>query len=580
MGIFNEEIQRISAFYHALGKVLTEENNSIAGEKYKSAHNVVTKEIWVDSIAYCQDLTEANAEANINDALTQLGTVASPARLYPLKGTNYQSWFLDTGSPTVSLTGCEPSSGWVKPLINPSDITNAAGAPSTGFLFKLYRPNNNEVNYLTSFWDVDYFSGILKFQPGKTPGDSGNGLGFVTPALSPTNTTDLPTLQTFLDSNGPHAIAFQYTGQLLDNFLLNIPTGGGGGSGGGSNEWQSSVNGQLIHIGNNQTINSQTDINDQISYLNDKYLNYFIITDDDISGVTWSGVTATGSYYEFNGSTFSPYTLSDEDDENRFLLTENTLVLDVVDISPTGSVTEFPQTTVQPNNIIEYTATASTGLSYSAWQVTEPRLSMVTTLDNKESTIVRYVGQGTGWVEYQYENTYKVNSQKDLEVYTTTDDYDIAMSETVQFEPSGSKSIDVLVNGVEMPGNTYIFGEQGATTSMTVTDDSLNTISVPNAEAPTVGQYLLLSSVSGDYHRQVTAINAGATATDITYGGESVSGVTDAVKFSIAQRSNRVARKGDFLLWIGSSWYELSGSSPKDLITLEYVTMNSYASQV
>lgn len=580
MGITSEEIQRITAFYHALGKVLTEENNSIAGEKYKSAHNVQSTEIWVDPISYSATLADAESEAVLNDALTMIGTSASPVRMYPLQGSNYQAWFLDTGTPSVSITGCEPSEGWVKPFINPSDVTNAAGAPSNGFLFNMYRPNNSAVNYLTTFWDVDYYAGIIKFQPSRTPGDASNNLGFVTSPLDGSNTANIGALQTFLDTEGPRALAFQYTGEYLDERLNNlpIPDGGGSGGGNGSEEWQSSVNGYLINVGNGITISSFTAIGDQINYLNEEYPKYFILTGDDITGVTWSGITATGSYYEFNGTTFSPFGLTTSDDSNRFLLLETTLELDVISISATGSVTEFPDTTVQADRIIEYTGTAASGWSYSAWQVTDPRIGMITTLDNLESSLVRYVGVGTGWVEYQYESTYKVNAQKDIEVISTTDDNDIAIAETIRFEPSGDKSIDVLVNGVEVPSDRYAFGAAGATTSMVVNSGGSNTITVPNADAPTVGQYLELINVSDTFLRQVVGVTAsGGTQSLITYSGLDVTSVLSASRFSVTIRSNNVARQGDYLLWIGSGWYQLDQTDPSDLITLEYVTMDSSA---
>ena len=39
-----------AAFYHSLGKVLTESTNLVGNEKYKSAHNVRSSEVWMDSI--------------------------------------------------------------------------------------------------------------------------------------------------------------------------------------------------------------------------------------------------------------------------------------------------------------------------------------------------------------------------------------------------------------------------------------------------------------------------------------------------------------------------------------------------
>jgi len=593
MGIDNSNIQRLSSFYHALGKVLTEENNSIAGEKYKSAHSVKTGEVWVDSIGYSADIASSESEAGFNDAITMVGSTSAPAIMYPLQGSNYQAWFLDTGTPTVTLTGCIPSDGWVKPLINPSDVTNAAGVPSNGFLFRMYRPNGAEVNYLSTFWDVDYYAGIIKFQPSATPGDGTSNLGFTTTALNGTNTANLTALQTMLNNTttgGPHGLAFQYTGQFLDEFLDNLPTEGGGSS--GSDEWQSSVNGYLTEIGNNSTVGGQTNINNQIVFLNTEYDYYYIKTDSDISGVTWSGISASDTYFRFNGASFSEYTLTTDDDSNRFLLVDNTIELDVIQISASGSVSEFPSIIIQPDRIIEYTGTATSGLTYSAWQVTEPRLGMVTTLDGQESNMVRYVGPGIGWVEFIYELTYKVNSQKNMETITTTIDYDQAISATVSFEPSGGKSIDVLLNGIQMPTDVYVFGAKSQISidySVTAQDPTsgIRNFTFDYSGTPTfpyiVGDYINITTTTTTHIRQIGDIDQDVPTSgdlSVVYNGSGITNITEVYFFKQVQRTNGIARKGDNLLWIGSSWYELSGTTPKDLITFNYVTRDPGALNV
>lgn len=575
MGITNTTVQIKTGFFHALGKVLSLDTNLIGNENYKSAHNVSTKEIWVDDIAFSEYYSDAINESTINDAVTMVGT-PSTATLFPLANTNYQTWFFDEGTPSVLSNGFIPSSGWVKPIINPSDVANAAGAPSNGFGMRMFRNDGTTlISYDNVFYEVDYFSGLIKFQPGATPVDPAvsSGLGFQLDqaGFEAAASTSYAAAVAYLDTNGPKGVSFQYTGEFLDSYLNNLSPGGGGS--GGSDEWQSSVNGYLTEIGNNETINGLTGINGQIDYMNTTYEKYFILTNDDISGVTWSGITATNSYYEFNGFTFSSYTLTDMDDENRFLLMENTLLLDTIVISPTGSVAEFPGTTVQANSIIEYTSGTASGLTYSAWQVTDPRLGMVTTLDNKSNSLTRYIG--STWVEYQYELTYKVNSQKDIEAYTTDTDYDIAINQTLEYEPSGDKSVDVLINGVEMPYSVYTWGNPTTEISMSVIASGTNTITVSNAEAPTIGQYVRLNNGT-DYLRQVTNVVATGTSL-VTYSGVSVPSVTTSWKFSITLRSSRVARKGDWLLWIGTGWYELTESVPKDLVTLEYVTMDDGA---
>jgi len=584
MGISNTTIQRQAGFFHSLSTVLTKENRAIGSESYKSSHNIQTSEIWSDSIPYAFTFNDAVSNAaDVNTPqLTQVGTEISRAIMYPLRDTEFQTWFIDTGTPSViESAGCLPSENWVKPLINPFDVTRADGLGSAGYAVRLYDPTGNPVSYDNAGYDVDYYGGFIKFQPGSTPKDSGNGMGFtyLESAFQTAVSGGTASVKTSLATNGPGAIAFQYTGQYLDEYLLNLPTSSGGG--GGSEEWQSSVNGQLIHIGNNQTVAGLTGINDQIDYLNENYTNYFIITDDDITGVgaSWSGITATNSYYEFNGDTFTPHGLTSSDDKNRFLLLENSLVLDTLIINASGSYVDNGTASVLPDRIIELISSSVSGLGFDAWEVTDPRIGMVTTLDNLSSSLVRYVGQSTGWVEYQFESTFKVNSQRDLPAITTTHDNDIAINQTLQFEPSGDKSVDVLVNGVEMPFDYYAWGNPGSTTSLTVTgDNTTNNQFTITGTTVSVNQYLILNNGTTDYYRKVVSVT-GSSPQEVTYSGLAVSNLTtgSAQVFSITERDNNVARKGDFLLWKGSSWYHLTQEAPADLVTLEYVTIDSGA---
>ena len=130
----SQDIQRKAGFFHSLGKVITKDTNDVGNELYKSSHNVRSNEVWMDSISYAP--TVASASQYSDDIIVrQVGTSSNPVYLYPLAGSNYQSWFMDTGTPSAKVTGFEPSSEWVKPLINPSDVPNAAGAPSFGYEF-------------------------------------------------------------------------------------------------------------------------------------------------------------------------------------------------------------------------------------------------------------------------------------------------------------------------------------------------------------------------------------------------------------------------------------------------------------
>ena len=150
----SQDIQRKAGFFHSLGKVITKDTNDVGNELYKSSHNVRSNEIWMDSISYAP--TVASASQYSDDIIVrQVGTSSNPVYLSPLAGSNYQSWFMDTGTPSAKLTGFEPSSEWVKPLINPSDVPNAAGAPSFGYEFIMYKRDGVPISYGAAYYDVD-----------------------------------------------------------------------------------------------------------------------------------------------------------------------------------------------------------------------------------------------------------------------------------------------------------------------------------------------------------------------------------------------------------------------------------------
>jgi len=234
----NSDIQRKAGFFHSLGKVITEDANSAGNEKYKSAHNVRSNEVWMDSISYAPTSASASQYAD-GIIVKQVGSASGvvdvqnnfldPLYLYPLTQTNYQTWFMDTGTPSAAVDGFVPSSEWVKPLISPVDVPNSAGAPSTGYNLIMFRPNGtNTISYSNAYYEVDYFAGLIRFQIGNTPVE-GTGLGFTFnssafQALAINDATRKAYIQS-TSTGGPRAIAWQYTGQRLSNYTF---TSGGG----------------------------------------------------------------------------------------------------------------------------------------------------------------------------------------------------------------------------------------------------------------------------------------------------------------------------------------------------------------
>ena len=230
----NGDLQRKAGFFHSLGKVITEDANSAGNEKYKSAHNVRSNEVWMDSISYAPTSASASQYAD-GIIVKQVGSASgvvdlqnnfsSPLYLYPLTQTNYQTWFMDTGTPSAAVDGFVPSSEWVKPLIGPVDVPNSAGAPSTGYNLIMFRPNGiNTISYDNAYYEVDYFAGLIRFQIGNTPVE-GTGLGFTfNSSAFQLLTVDNATRKAYIQSTstgGPRAIAWQYIGQKLNNYTFS-----------------------------------------------------------------------------------------------------------------------------------------------------------------------------------------------------------------------------------------------------------------------------------------------------------------------------------------------------------------------
>lgn len=218
----NTDLQRKAGFFHSLGKVITETNNSAGNEAYKSSHNVRSSELWMDSIPHSTTYASASSVSS-GQIVKQVGTVSNPAYLYPLTQTNYQTWFLDTGTPSATTDGFRPSDEWVKPLINPSDVPDGNGYPSFGYQMIMYRPNGTtQIAYNSAFYEVDYFSGLIRFQENATPKDTSaaNGLGFQfnqTNFEATANNLKKAYIQN-TSTGGPRVIVWQYVGQFLSNY--------------------------------------------------------------------------------------------------------------------------------------------------------------------------------------------------------------------------------------------------------------------------------------------------------------------------------------------------------------------------
>jgi hypothetical protein len=220
-----------AAFHHSLGIVLTEENNYPGNEKYKSAHNVRSNETWIGEIPYAPDATTAEGNAVGSSIIKQIGSYGAQVYMYPLTRTNYQTWFMDTGTPTIANDGFIPSSEWVKPLISPLDVPDTDGTPSTGYQLVLFpqaggADYTDRITYSNSFYEFDYFSGLIRFDVGRTPIDPAGSSGLLFQFNQSAFEASIDKIAYINDptTGGVRAIAFQYIGETVDQALLELNT--------------------------------------------------------------------------------------------------------------------------------------------------------------------------------------------------------------------------------------------------------------------------------------------------------------------------------------------------------------------
>jgi len=160
MGSLSAAEQRKLAYFHALGKVMTESTQSVYESPYKSSHNVRLNEVWADDIAYANDYTSAVAESVANSAVTLI----EKGTLTQIFGSNGQSYNFFSGTTFVRP--------WISPVDVPDSTTNA---PSNGYLVRLFKGDDTEIFQAVGAWAVDYYAGIIHFADGSTPSDLGWG---------------------------------------------------------------------------------------------------------------------------------------------------------------------------------------------------------------------------------------------------------------------------------------------------------------------------------------------------------------------------------------------------------------------
>lgn len=186
MGSLSTAEQRKLAYFHALGKVMTENTQAVYESKYKSSHNVRLNEIWSDDIQYSLSVNDAINQSLSNSAVTYYQEV----ELDMVYGSNYQSYsfilngtFKDNTYPIAERGQVTSGGTYIRPWISPVDIPHPiTNEPSNGFELRLYRGDDATTGtpgsqiYLTEgAWSVDYYSGIIHFAENYTPNVLGWG---------------------------------------------------------------------------------------------------------------------------------------------------------------------------------------------------------------------------------------------------------------------------------------------------------------------------------------------------------------------------------------------------------------------
>jgi len=166
-GSLSETEQRKLAYFHALSKVMSNDNQQITEPKYKSAHNVNVNELWGSTILPCYTYNDVVAQSLINSAITLHNQVI----LTKVPDSNGQSWYFNN------------SGVFVRPWIGPTDVPfPLTNLPSDGFNVILYRGDDatkgvpgSVINPLVGAWTPEYYAGVVHFGLGNTPTDLGWG---------------------------------------------------------------------------------------------------------------------------------------------------------------------------------------------------------------------------------------------------------------------------------------------------------------------------------------------------------------------------------------------------------------------
>lgn len=163
MAVLRENFKINKGLFHVLSKINSNEGQYPFESKFKSAHTISAKDIWVDNIPYCEtreDALDFEASEDGNTVIKFYDEVT----LTELPNTNGQAYYL------------EVNGDFIRPFIVPEDVPQeGTNLPSTGFTVEILKGDGSVIPPTAGAYVIDGYSGIILFDEGQTPNDLGWG---------------------------------------------------------------------------------------------------------------------------------------------------------------------------------------------------------------------------------------------------------------------------------------------------------------------------------------------------------------------------------------------------------------------
>lgn len=221
------------SLFHVLSKINTNKGQYPFESRFKSAHTISAKDIWVDNIPYCGSFQEALDFSLTEDGQTII-KLYEDFTLTPVPNTNGQAYYI------------EDNGQFIRPFIVPEDVPHPdTNLPSIGFNVVLSKGDGSTIPPTSGAYVVDSYSGLILFDEGQTPTDLNWGdikisvfvyIGSTLEGFSGgggSGLSDLDVIDTYLSESSidlfdkvDDKVKFKVLKNLSDNILLvESPTG-------------------------------------------------------------------------------------------------------------------------------------------------------------------------------------------------------------------------------------------------------------------------------------------------------------------------------------------------------------------